>query len=66
MIVERGIHATVFILILVGLFAVSGWASFRLIETELALQISGIALSWGIILLTLYVVFRKAGWRWWD
>ncbi len=66
MIVERGIHATVFILILVGLFAVSGWASFRLIETEVVLQISGIALSWGIILLTLYVVFRKLGWRWWD
>ncbi|MCW4018463.1 MAG: hypothetical protein NWF00_07285 [Candidatus Bathyarchaeota archaeon] len=62
---ERGIHAAVFILLLVGLFAVTGWASIRYID-DLILKIAGFALSWGIILLVLYVVFRKLDWQWWS
>lgn len=64
--VERGIHAAVFILLLVGLCAVTGWANFRYIENEYILKIAGVSLSWGIILLALYVVFGKLSWRWRD
>jgi hypothetical protein len=31
----------------------------------LILEIAGIALSWGIILLVLYVSFTKLEWDWW-
>jgi hypothetical protein len=61
---ERVIHAAVFTLLLVGLCAVAGWASFQI--EDLILKIAGIALSWGIILLALYVAFRKLKWQWWD
>ncbi len=64
--VERGIHAAVFILLLVGLCAVAGWVSLRYIANDFILKIAGIALGWGVILLALYVVFRKLSWRWWD
>jgi hypothetical protein len=62
---ERAIHAAVFVLLIVGLWIISGYASYILI-TEIPLMIASIALSWGISLLVLYVVFRKLNWRWWD
>ncbi len=62
---ERGIHAAVFVLLIVGLFTVSGYASYQSIK-EIPLMIAGIALSWGITLLVLYIVFRKLNWRWWE
>jgi hypothetical protein len=62
---ERGIHAGAFILLLIGLCALTGWASFSYIH-EVVLQIAGIALSWGIILLALYLAFKKFEWRWWG
>ena len=62
---ERIIHAGVFFLLLIGLFTLSGWVSYRYVG-EVALQIAGIALSWGIILLVLYVAFKKLDWRWWG
>jgi len=62
---ERVIHATVFALLLVGLCTVSGWATYNYI-TDSVLSIAGITLSWGIILLVLYVVFKKIEWRWWG
>jgi len=62
---ERVIHATVFVLLLVGLCTVSGWATYTYI-TDLVLSIASIALSWGVILLVLYVVFKKIEWRWWE
>jgi hypothetical protein len=62
---ERGIQAAVFILIIVGLFTVTGWASYQYVK-EIPLTIASIALSWGITLLMLYIIFRKLNWRWWE
>jgi hypothetical protein len=62
---ERNIHAAMFALLLVGLFAISGWGSYSYIDNWI-LKIAGIALSWGIILLILYVSFKKLGWHWWS
>jgi hypothetical protein len=61
---ERAIHATVFVLLMVGLWIISGYASYTI--KEIPLMIASIALSWGVILLALYVTFRKLNWRWWD
>jgi hypothetical protein len=60
---ERAIHAAVFVLLMVGLWIVSGYASYTYVK-EIPLTIASIALSWGIILLVLYVFFRKLNWRW--
>ena len=62
---ERAIHIAVFALLLVGSWSVSAWASYTFIVNDI-LKIGGIALSWGIILLILYVSFKKAGWSWWS
>ena len=62
---ERAIHVAVFALLLVGLFAICGWATYIYIDNWI-LKIAGIALSWGIILLVLYVIFKKLGWHWWS
>jgi len=62
---ERAIHIAVFALLLVGSWSVSAWASYTFIENAV-LKIGGIALSWGIILLILYVIFKKSGWNWWS
>ena len=62
---ERVIHAAVFALLLIGLCTVTGWASYQYIN-EFVLKLAGITLSWGIILLVLYVAFKKADWRWWS
>jgi hypothetical protein len=61
---ERAIHAAVFILLMVGLWIISGYASYTI--KEIPLVIASIALSWGVILLVLYLVFKKLNWRWWD
>jgi membrane protein implicated in regulation of membrane protease activity len=53
-----------FILILIGLCLLSGWVSHAYL-TDLILQLAAVALSWGAILLVLYVGFRVLGWDWW-
>ena len=60
---ESAIHAVVFVLLLVGLCILNGGATYNYIN-DLILKIAGITLSWGIILLALYVTFKKADWRW--
>jgi len=62
---ERAIHAGIFALLLVGLFIITGWASYHYID-ELFLKLASITLSWGIILLALYLSFKKANWSWWS
>jgi hypothetical protein len=62
---ERFIHAAVFVLLLVGLCTVTGWASLKFID-DFVLKIAGVTISWGIILLALYLGFRKLDWRWWS
>jgi len=55
-----------FILLLVGLCGLSAWASYTYLRNELILEIAGIALGWGVILLVLYVGFKKLNWDWWS
>jgi hypothetical protein len=53
-------------LLLVGLTVLSAWAVYNYLQSNIALTIAGVALSWGIILLALYIVFKKLGWKWWS
>ncbi len=62
---ERAIHCAIFILLLVGLCGISGWASHTYVKEDM-LKIAGIALSWGVILLILYSSFGKLNWAWWK
>ena len=62
---ERAIHLAMFILLLVGLCGISAWASYTYVGNDL-LKIAAIALSWGVILLILYVGFKKLEWNWWS
>jgi hypothetical protein len=63
---EKAIHIAVFILLLIGICAVIGWASYTYLVDALVLQIAGIALGWGVTLLVLYVVFKQLNWDWWS
>jgi len=62
---ERAIHIVIFFLLLIGLCGIIGWAIYAAVPGNL-ISIPGIALSWGIILLLLYVAFAKLGWKWWE
>ena len=62
---ERAIHFAIFTLLLIGLCAVSAWVCYAY-QQQLILQIAGIALSWGVILLVLYTGFIKLEWKWWS
>lgn len=66
MTVERAIHLAMFILILVGLYAISAWASYNYLSDNIILEVASIALSWGVILSILYVGFRQLDWDWWS
>jgi hypothetical protein len=63
---EKAIHFAMFLLLLVGLCGISAWSSYTYLHEELILEIAGIALSWGVILLILYVCFKKLNWDWWS
>ena len=65
MTVERAIHLLVFVLLLLGLCTMSAWAGYTYLS-EPILKVASIPLSWGIILLILYVSFKKLGWHWWS
>jgi len=62
---EKAIHIAMFILLIIGICATIGWASYTYLDT-LVLQIAGIALGWGVTLLVLYVVFKQLNWDWWS
>jgi hypothetical protein len=63
---EQTIHRAVFALLLVGFWSVSAWESLTYLSNKWILVIAGVTLSWGIILLILYVSFKKLGWDWWS
>jgi hypothetical protein len=63
---ERAIHACIFILLLVGLTVLSAWLSYNYLQDNLILVFACIPLSWGIILLAMYLSFKKLGWKWWS
>jgi len=59
------IHTAIFVLLLVGFWSTSAWASLTYLSRNWILEIAGVTLSWGIILLILYISFKKLGWNWW-
>ena len=63
---ERAIQFAMFILLLIGLCGISAWASYSYLSETLILEVAGIALSWGVILLVLYLGFKKLNWDWWS
>jgi hypothetical protein len=66
MISERSIHAGIFFLLLVGLSILTSWASYNYLKSNLILVIGSILLVWGIILLAMYLGFKRLGWNWWS
>jgi hypothetical protein len=62
---ERAIHIGIFLLFLIGLCGISGYIIAANSGNSL-LIIAGIALSWGLILLALYAVFKALDWKWWE
>jgi hypothetical protein len=62
---ERAIHVAIFFLLLAGLCGISGWVIYSVANNDV-LSIAGIALTWGVILLVLYVGFKALGWEWWK
>ena len=62
---ETAIHIAIFILFLIGLCGISGYVINTYAGNSL-LAIAGIALSWGLILLVLYAVFKTLDWKWWE
>jgi hypothetical protein len=63
---EKAIHFAMFTLLLIGLCSVTAWASYTYLQTNLVLEVAGIALGWGVILLVLYVGFTQLDWEWWT
>jgi len=56
---KRAIQFAMFILILVGLCGLSTWASYAYLSENVILEAAAIALSWGVILLILYIGFKN-------
>ncbi len=63
---EKVIHASIFVLLLVGLTVLSAYASYVYLHGTIILLIASVPLSWGIILLAMYLGFKRAGWNWWS
>jgi len=63
---EKAIHFAIFVFMLIGLSSLSAWVAFTYLNDNLILEIAGMALSWGTILLVLYVSFNRARWDWWS
>jgi hypothetical protein len=55
-------------LLLIGLATFSLWVIFTYLppKDNLILGIASVPLSWGIILLAMYVAFSKLKWNWWS
>jgi len=62
---ERAIQFATLTLILIGICGMSAWASTTYVSNDL-LKVAGIALSWGVALLVLYVGFKRLNWDWWS
>jgi hypothetical protein len=62
---EKAIHVAMFILILVGLCGLTAWVINTYVQNDV-LKFGGMALSWGVILLVLYVSFKQLNWDWWS
>jgi hypothetical protein len=63
---ERAIQFATFTLILIGICGISAWASYTYLSDTLILEIAGMALSWGVTLLILYLGFKQLNWDWWS
>jgi len=64
---ERIIHASIFVLLLVGLTVLTAYLSYTYLQNyNIILVVGSIPLAWGIILLVMYLGFKKADWKWWS
>lgn len=64
---EKAIQIGTFLLLLIGLCSlIIAWASYTYLQGILILQIAGIALGWGAVLIVLYVGFKALEWKWWS
>jgi hypothetical protein len=63
--VEKAIHVVTFLFLLIGLCGMSAWAAVTYVDNDL-LKGATIVLSWGVILLALYLGFRTLDWDWWS
>jgi hypothetical protein len=64
---ERGILGGIFALILVGLGILSAWLIYSFLwANNMIIAIALIPLSWGLILLVMYLAFRALDMSWWD
>ncbi len=64
--VERLVYLAIFVLLLLGLAALSAYAIYVYLQDNLILMLAGMSLSWGLILLALFLFFKKLGWKWWS
>lgn len=64
---QKIIYFIIFFLFLVGACGLSAYAFAAAIENPLAnpLFYAATAITWGVILLVLYLVFERQDWEWW-
>jgi len=62
---EKIIHIIIFFLFLVGACWLAIYALSVAIPLTSPVFFAGTAIVWGVILLVLYLVFKKQNWEWW-
>jgi hypothetical protein len=65
---QKILYFIIFFLFLVGACGLSAYVFARSIEGDITnpLFYAATAITWGIILLVLYLVFEKQDWEWWT
>ncbi|MBX5327568.1 MAG: hypothetical protein ACQXXH_02880 [Candidatus Bathyarchaeia archaeon] len=65
---QKVIYFIIFFLFLVGACGLSAYAFSVAIDNELSnpLFYASTAITWGVILLILYLVFERQDWEWWS
>jgi uncharacterized membrane protein YdcZ (DUF606 family) len=65
---EKIIHLIIFFLFLIGACWLTAYALSVAVNHPLSSPVfyAGTAMVWGVILLILYLVFKKQNWEWWS
>jgi phosphatidylserine synthase len=64
---EKIIYSAVFLLFLIGACGLTAYAFYAVIKDLYSpVFYAGIAITWGVILLVLYLVFERQDWKWWS
>ena len=67
MVAKKVIYFIIFFLFLFGACGLSAYALYAPIEGKNPLfYAAATAITWGIILLILYMVFERQDWEWWS